>query len=104
MANETFSNELPNIVAAPTSLVKHFIAFRGGADGPAGLLLAINPASVSHITSYYDKKLAQNILRIHLNNGRHIMVYEPDVADTLEKLGLEEFVEDWTFNLEKDIA
>ena len=83
---------------------KDFIPFRGGADGPAGLLLAINPQSVSHISSVYDKKLSQNILRIHLNNGRHILVFEADAADTLEALGLSEFVEDWTFNLEKDIG
>jgi len=81
----------------------HFIPFRGGADGPAGLLLAINPHSVSHISSVWDKRAQQNILRIHLNNGRHISVFEADVNDTLEALGLDEFVEDWVLNLEKDL-
>ena len=54
--------------------------------------------------SYYDKKLAQNILRIHLNNGRQILVYEEDAADALERLGLGEFVRDWTLNLERDVG
>jgi hypothetical protein len=31
-------------------------------------------------------------------------VYESDAADTLEALGLTEFVEDWTLNLERDIG
>ena len=54
--------------------------------------------------SYYDKKLAQNILRIHLNNGRQILVYEVDAADALERLGLGEFVQDWTLNIERDVV
>jgi hypothetical protein len=70
---------------------EHFVGFRGGADGPAGLLLAINPASVSHISSYYDKTEGQSILRLHLNNARIIKVFEPDVGDVLEALGLAEF-------------
>ena len=82
----------------------HFIAFRGGADGPAGLLLAINPASVSHISSCWDKSLGQNVLRLHLNNGRYIKAFEADAADTLKNLSLDEFVEDWTLNLEKGVG
>jgi len=27
-----------------------------------------------------------------------------DAAETLEKLGLDEFVEDWVFNLERDVV
>ena len=54
--------------------------------------------------SYYDKKLAQNILRIHLNNGRQILVHEEDAADALERLGLGEFVQDWTLNLERYVV
>jgi hypothetical protein len=81
----------------------HFIPFRGGADGPAGLLLAINPASVSHISSCWDKSIGQNVLRLHLNNGRYIKVFEA-AADTLKSLALDEFVEDWTLNLEKDVG
>jgi hypothetical protein len=27
-----------------------------------------------------------------------------DVADTLESLGLDEFVEDWVLNLERDVG
>lgn len=54
--------------------------------------------------SYYDKKLAQNILRIHLNNGRQILVYEEDAADALERLGLGEFVQDWTLNIERNVG
>jgi hypothetical protein len=83
---------------------RNFVALRGGSDGPAGLLLAINPASVSHISSYYDKSLGQSLLRIHLNSGRIVKVYESDATDTLEALGLTEFVEDWTLNLERDIG
>jgi transposase-like protein len=82
----------------------HFIPFRGGANGPAGLLLAINPNSVSHISSVWSKEFKQSMLRLHLNNGRLVSVFEPDVAGVLEKLGLDEFVEDWVFSLEKDIG
>ncbi len=82
----------------------HFIPFRGGANGPAGLLLAINPNSVSHISSVWSKEFKQNILRLHLSNGRHVAVLEADVNDVLEKLGLSEFIEDWVFSLEKDIG
>ena len=32
------------------------------------------------------------------------MVYEEDAAETLEKLGLDEFVEDWVFNLERNVV
>jgi len=82
----------------------HFVPFRGGANGPAGLLLAVNPGNVSHISSVWSKEFKQSILRLHLNNGRHVSVLEPDVNDVLEKLGLEEFVEDWTLDLERDIG
>jgi len=81
-----------------------FIPFRGGANGPAGLLLAVNPTSVSHISSVWSKEFKQSVLRLHLSNGRHISVFEADVNDVLEKLGLSEFVEDWVFSLEKDIG
>ena len=81
-----------------------FIALRGGAGGPAGLLLAINPQRVAYISSCWSKEFKENVLRIHLNNGRHITVFEADVADTLEALGLSEYTEDWILNLERDIA
>ncbi len=81
-----------------------FLAFRGGANGPAGLLLAINPQSVSHISSVWSKEFKQSMLRLHLNNGRLVSVFEPDVADVLEKLGLDEFVENWTLDLERDVG
>ena len=64
----------------------------------------LNDAKVSHISSCWDKSLGQNVLRLHLNNGRYIKVFEADTADTLTSLGLDEFVEDWTFNLEKDVG
>jgi hypothetical protein len=82
----------------------HFVAFRGGADGPAGLLLAINPSSISHISSYYDKKRRENMLRLHLVNGRTVAVFESDAENVLEKLGLEQYVNDWVYNLEKDVG
>jgi hypothetical protein len=50
------------------------------------------------------EEISQNILRIHLNNGRHVLVFEAGAADVLERLGLDEFVEDWTLNLERDIG
>jgi len=31
------------------------------------------------------------------------MVYEDGAAETLEKLSLDEFVEDWVFNLERNV-
>ena len=81
-----------------------FIALRCGADGPAGLLLALNPASVSHITSVWSKEFKQSMLRIYLLNGRYIGVFQPDVDSVLEALGLAEYTEDWTLNLSKDIG
>ncbi len=85
-------------------VTSNFVAFRGGANGPAGLLLAINPAAISHISSAWSKEFKQNVLRLHLSNGRHVAVFEADVNDVLEKLGLEEFVENWTLDLERDIG
>ena len=32
------------------------------------------------------------------------MVYEEDAADALERLGLGEFVQDWTLNIERDVG
>lgn len=81
-----------------------FLPLRGGANGPAGLLLAINPSNVSHVSSAWSKEFKQNILRLHLNNGRHVSVFEADANDVLEKLSLSEFVEDWTLDLERDIG
>jgi hypothetical protein len=82
----------------------HFIPFRGRAEGPAGLLIAVNPSNISHISSCWDKKLKQNMLRIHLNNGRQVAVFEAGAEDVLEALGLEEFVGDWVLTLETDIG
>jgi len=82
----------------------HFIPFRGGANGPAGLLLAVSPAAISHISSAYSKEFKQSMLRLHLNNGRHVSVLEADVNDVLEALGLSEYVENWTLDLERDIG
>ena len=48
---------------------------------------------MSHISSCWDKSLGQNVLRIHLKNRRYIRVFEADAGDTLEALGLSEFVE-----------
>ena len=56
----------------------------------------------AHISSCWDKRLEQNILRLHLVNGRHVILFESDVNDALEALGLSEFVEDWVLDLEKD--
>jgi hypothetical protein len=83
---------------------ERFIAFRGGADGPAGLMLAINPRNVDLITSVYDKNHQQDVLRLHLSNGRIVKVFASDVKDVLEALELGEYVGDWILNLEKDIA
>jgi len=82
----------------------HFIPLRGGANGPAGLLLAVNPSNISHISSCWDKTAKQSMLRLHLNNGRVIGVYEQDANDVLEALGLDEFTEDWVLDLSKDLG
>jgi hypothetical protein len=82
----------------------HFVSLRGGADGPAGLLLAIAPAHITHISSCFDKRERVNMLRLHLANGRVIGVYEPHANDVLEVLGLGELTNDWVLNLEKDIG
>jgi len=81
-----------------------FVPLRGGASGPGGLLLAINPGSVAYISSYFDKKHEQNLLRFPLNNGRTIGVYEADAPDALEALGLGEFVDGWVLDLERDLG
>jgi hypothetical protein len=77
--------------------------FRRPADGPAGLMLALNTDMITCITSVWDKKLAQNVLHIHLVNTKYIKIYEDDVPGVLETLGLGEFVDDWTLNLMKDL-
>jgi hypothetical protein len=100
---DTFPNELPT-VRANSPMRGHLIPIRGGADGPAGLLLGLNVNSIAYVSSAWDKNLKQNVLRIHLNNGHYIRVFESDVAETLETLGLNEFVEDWTLNLERDLG
>jgi len=80
------------------------ISFRGGADGPAGLMLALNPEHVTYISSVWDKTLRQNILRVHLANGRFVRVFESDAANVLRELGLTEFVEEgWVLDLERDL-
>ncbi len=80
------------------------IPFRGGADGPAGLMLALNPEHVTYVSSVWDKELKQNILRVHLANGRFVRVFESDAANVLRELGLTEFVEEgWVFDLERDL-
>jgi hypothetical protein len=102
--SEEFPHELPNVRVHTTSYTSPLLPIRGGADGPAGLLLGIQPASISYVSSVWDKGLKQNVLRIHLNNGHYIRVFESDAAETLETLGLNEFVEDWTLNLERDLG
>jgi len=83
---------------------KHLIPLRGGADGPAGLLLAVNPQSISHVTSRWDKREQMNMLVLHLANGRPVGVYETHANAVLEALGLEEFTNDWVLSLEKDLG
>jgi hypothetical protein len=83
---------------------KHFIPFRTPARGTSGLLLAVNPSTLTHVSSAWDKRLDQSLLRLHLTNGRFIGVLEEDAGDVLEALGLQEFVEDWTLNLERDLG
>ena len=52
---------------------------------------------ISHVVkNLWDKRVG--------NVGRHILVYEGDAEEALEKLGLSEFVGDWIFNLEKDLG
>ena len=97
-------DELPNIVARPVSPAKHFLPLRGGAQGPAGLLLAVNPDNISHISSCWSKEFKQSMLLLYLNNGRRIGIFEEDANSVLEALGLSEYVEDWVLNLEKDVG
>jgi hypothetical protein len=82
----------------------HLIPIRGQARGKAGLLLGLNPQSVSYVSSCWDDQTRQNALRIHLNNGRVVSVGEEGANDVLEALGLGEFVDDWWFDLQKDLA
>jgi len=44
------------------------------------------------------------MLRLHLNNGRQIGLFEEGANDVLEALGLSEFVEDWVLDLNKDVG
>jgi hypothetical protein len=82
----------------------HFIPLRYPAQGPGGLLLALNMHSISHVSSRWSKEHKQNVLLVHLNNGRHVAVFEEDVNNVLEALGLEEFADSWWLDLERDLA
>jgi hypothetical protein len=102
--SEEFPHELPTVRVQAKPVARGLLPLRGGADGPSGLLLGINPGSISYVASFYDTKTAQNLLRLHMNNGRVIEVFESDAATVLEALGLGEFVEDWVLDLEKDLG
>jgi len=102
--SEEFPHELPTLRVEAKPAARGLLPLRGGADGPSGLLLGINPASISYASSFYDTKLSESLLRLHMNNGRVIEVFESDAAAVLEALGLGEFVEDWTLNLERDLG
>jgi len=102
--SEEFPHELPTLRVQAKPVARGLLPLRGGADGPSGLLLGINPGSISYVASFYDTKTAQNLLRLHMNNGRVIEVFESDAATVLEALGLGEFVEDWVLDLEKDLG
>jgi hypothetical protein len=102
--NKEFPHELPTLRVQAKPVARGLLPLRGGADGPAGLLLGINPDSISYASSFYDTKLSQSLLRLHMNNGRVIEVFESDAATVLEALGLGEFVEDWVLDLEKDLS
>ena len=102
--SKEFPHELPTLRLHTASFASPLLPLRGGADGPSGLLLGINPASISYVASFYDTKLSQSLLRLHMNNSRVIEVFESDAATVLEALGLGEFVEDWVLNLEKDLG
>ncbi len=80
-----------------------FIPFRGGASGPAGTLLAINPAHVAAISSVWSKEHRQTMLRIHLTTGAIITVHESDAGNVLAELGLDEFVGNLVLDLVKDL-
>jgi hypothetical protein len=104
--SEEFPHELPTLRlhTASGAHASPLLPLRGGADGPAGLLLAVCPGSISYVSSFYDTKLSQSLLRLHMNNARIIEVFESDAALVLKALGLGEFVEDWTLNLERDLS
>ena len=102
--SEEFPHELPTLRVEAKPAARGLLPLRGGADGPSGLLLGINPVSISYVASFYDTRLSQSLLRLHMNNGRVIEVFESDAATVLEALGLGEFVEDWTLNLERDLG
>jgi len=105
-----FDRELPTIranAASPSSSEaspRHFLPLRGGAQGPAGLLIAINPSNISHICSAWSKEFKQSMLLLYLNNGRRIGVFAENANDVLEALGLEEYVDGWTLDLERDLG
>jgi hypothetical protein len=101
--SEDFPHELPTL-RLNTTAASPLLPLRGGADGPSGLLLGLNVNSIAYVSSAWDKNLKQNVLRIHLNNGHYIRVFESDAVETLETLGLNEFVEDWVLDLEKDLG
>jgi len=67
-------------------------------------MLGVNPASVAFVASVWDERSRENCLHLHLNNGRIIEVRESGAETVLEALGLEEFVEGWVLDLERDLA
>jgi hypothetical protein len=83
-----------------------FISLRAQASTPGGiLLLAVNPSSISHVTTAWSKEHRQTILRLHLvGSNNYVAILAASAEDVLIDLGLGEYVENYTLDLTKDLG
>jgi prefoldin subunit 5 len=67
--------------------------------------LAVNPSSISHVTTAWSREHKQTILRLHLvGSGSYVAVLGESAEDVLIDLGLGEYVENYTLDLTKDLG
>jgi hypothetical protein len=70
----------------------------------ASLTEQIVRPSVEEIHASIPHKGVWDLLNDAKNTSEMLAVQGEAAADTLKSLGLDEFVEDWTLNLEKDVG
>jgi hypothetical protein len=80
----------------------NFVPLRGGAPGPAGILVGVNLHAVDYCYGCWDERIGQSVLRLAISSGRTIQVTGRDEVELfLDLLGLEG--RPWKLNLERDI-
>ena len=67
--------------------------------------MAVNPSSISHVTTAWSREHKQTILRLHLvRSNSYVAVLAESAEDVLIDLGLGEYVENYTLDLTKDLG